>query len=79
MAPKRTGSDLPDYLTDPAINRYISGLLEAAVATDGHTIEVEMTNTLIRRAVEQTRAYHPEQYQGGNGGENAPWADRIGA
>jgi hypothetical protein len=65
MGGKRT--EQPDVLRDPALNRFITGVLMNA-RSDDVGIYAEIANVQIDRTVEQLRAFFPEQYPGGNGG-----------
>jgi hypothetical protein len=79
---KRT--ELPDVAKDPDLNRLITSVLEEAKSPEDG-IHHRYINSQIDRTVEQLRAFFPEQYAGGEGGNVhgggnvTAWPDRVGA
>jgi hypothetical protein len=76
-----------DVTKDPALNRFITGVLENA-RSDEKNIYAEIGNVQIDRTVEQLRAFCPEAYEGEETGGNAnggevgnvtAWPERVGA
>ena len=67
MTGKRTPQ--PSYLTDPDDNRFLVSLLtEKGFAEDDSNIYARRANTAVALFIEQTKAFFPEQYTGGDGG-----------
>lgn len=72
---KRT--ELPSYLRDPHENRFLVSLLEKDFAPDDNEF-ARIGNAKLAAMIEETKAFFPEQHEGGNGGGNVAGGDTGG-